>query len=540
MKVSNMKIGARLGVAFALVVLMMVAVAVVAVEHLDASTKRMTQIVHQRYTLIDLSTQIKNNGNKANAVISNLLMSTSPDQAKRYMDDYAVIRKKNADAYATLQNLLADDTSKALFQQQFEARTAYGKAVKSVFDLIAANQTPEARDLYQGDFARLQDQYYGFVDKMVDYQATQMNNDVASATDDANSAKVQMVVIALLAIGISIGTAAFMTRSITGPVGRAVELAEAVAEGNLTHRLEVETTDEIGRLSAALKRMIENLHGIVTQVRTGTNAIETASREVASGNTNLSTRTEQQASALEETAAALEQLTSTVRQTADNAVQASTLAANASTVATKGGDAVNQVVKTMSAINESSRKIVDIIGVIDGIAFQTNILALNAAVEAARAGEHGRGFAVVAGEVRGLAQRCAVAAKEIKGLIDESVNQVSSGGRMVQDAGTVIQEVVTSIQRVTHIVAEISGSSREQSDGIEQINQAITQMDRATQENAALVEESAASAQALKDQADRLTETVSTFQLDERAAVQQKRTSAPVYASDARRRAVLT
>jgi methyl-accepting chemotaxis protein len=286
-----------------------------------------------------------------------------------------------------------------------------------------------------------------------------------------------------------------------------------VAQGDLTHRLQVGAQDEIGRLLTALKRMTDNLHGIVGRVRGGTDTIARASREVASGNIDLSSRTEQQASSLEETAAAMEQLTSTVKQNADNAQEASRLASNASLVATKGGDAVGEAIETMSTINASSRKIVDIIGVIDSIAFQTNILALNAAVEAARAGEQGRGFAVVAGEVRNLAQRSAAAAKEIKALIEDSVNHVGTGTAKVEEAGQIIRDVVAGIQNVTNIVAEISASSREQSEGIEQINEAITQMDKVTQENASLVEEGATSAQALQDQADQLADMVSAFKL---------------------------
>lgn len=515
MKVSNLKIGVRLGFAFTLVVALMIGMALVAVQHLDSSSERMNEIVKGRYTLIDLSNKIKNNGNKANAILSNLLMASSPEQAKKYMDDYVVVRKTNADVYARLEKLLQDGQSKALFQEQFRARSAYGSAVRKFFDLVSANRQQEARDLYQGDMARLQDDYYALVDKMVDYHAKEMENDVARAVDEAGNAKIQMALLSACAVLIAVTTGVFMTRSITQPIMRAVSLAEAVASGNLTHRLEVDTTDEIGRLLTALKYMIENLHGIVAKVQTGTDTIVNATRDVTSGNVDLSSRTEQQAGALEETAAAMEQLTSTVKQNADNALRANELASNASSVASRGGAAVDHVVNTMSAINDSSRKIVEIISVIDGIAFQTNILALNAAVEAARAGEHGRGFAVVASEVRGLAQRSAVAAKEIKALIDDSVGQVGTGSKMVENAGQIIREVVTSIKHVTDIVAEISASSQQQSDGIEQINRAITQMEQATQENAALVEQSAASAQALQDQAGQLTDMVSAFTLDD-------------------------
>ncbi|AKZ62954.1 chemotaxis protein [Herbaspirillum hiltneri N3] len=513
MKISNLKIGVRLGSAFALVVALLIGTAVVGIRHLDTNNEKMDRIVGERYSLIAISNQIKNNGNKGNAILSNLLLTSSPERAKQYMDDYAALRKTNAEAYSKFEKMLKNDQSKSLFKQQFESRSAYGVTVRKFFELIAENKSQEARDIYQGDMARTQAAYYVLVDKMVDYQAKEMENDVINAAVQARNAKIQMAILSACAVMLSIVTGIFITRTITRPINRAVDLAEAVAQGNLTHHLQIDSKDEIGRLLVALKIMIENLHGIVSNVRKGTDTIAEASREVASGNMDLSSRTEQQASSLEETASAMEQLTSAVRQNADNARQANQLASNASAVAVKGGDAVGQVVDTMTAINNSSRKIVDIIGVIDGIAFQTNILALNAAVEAARAGEHGRGFAVVASEVRNLAQRSAVAAKEIKTLIDHSVNQVGNGSKMVEQAGQTIQDVVTSIRHVTDIVAEISSSSQEQSIGIEQINQAITLMDQVTQENAALVEQSAAAAQALQDQTGRLTGMMSTFTL---------------------------
>jgi len=518
MNISNLRIGVRLGSAFALLVALLVGTAGVGIAHMESTDTKMDEIVSHRYTLIALSNQIKSNGYKANGVLSNLLLTTSPEKAKQYMDDYAAIRNANARAYAELEKHLTSNETKALLKQQFDARAAYGVSVKSFLDLVSKNQQQEARDAYQGDVARLQDAYYVLVDKMVDVQAARMAHDVADAVAEAHSAKVQMILLALIATFIAVATGVFITRTITRPINRAVSLAEAVAAGDLTHHLHVDTTDEVGRLLTALERMTGNLHGIVAQVRQGTDTISQATREVASGNMDLSSRTEHQASSLEETAAAMEQLTSTVKQNADNAREANQLASSASDVAVKGGNAVNQVVSTMSAINESSRRIVEIIGVIDGIAFQTNILALNAAVEAARAGEHGRGFAVVASEVRGLAQRSAVAAKEIKELIADSVNQVGTGGKMVEDAGQIISEVVKSIRHVTEIVAEISSSSKEQSEGIEQINHAVTQMDKVTQENAALVEQSAAAAQALQDQAQRLNDSVSSFRLDDDAS----------------------
>jgi methyl-accepting chemotaxis protein len=298
------------------------------------------------------------------------------------------------------------------------------------------------------------------------------------------------------------------------PLTNAVAIARQVAEGDLTADIPSAHRDETGQLLDALKQMNGNLLNIVREVRQGTDTISTASAEIATGNMDLSSRTEQQAGALEETASAMEELTSTVRQNSDNARQANQLAVSASEIAQSGGQVVGKVVDTMGAINESSRKIVDIIGVIDGIAFQTNILALNAAVEAARAGEQGRGFAVVASEVRSLAQRSAAAAHEIKGLIDDSVTKVDTGSKLVHEAGQTMNEVVASVKRVSDIVAEITAAGAEQSQGIEQINNAVVQMDENTQQNAALVEQAAAAAKALQEQATRLSQTVGVFRLD--------------------------
>jgi methyl-accepting chemotaxis protein len=318
-------------------------------------------------------------------------------------------------------------------------------------------------------------------------------------------AAILLVLLALLAIGI--------VRSVTLPIQKAVAIAEHVASGDLSYVFDVDTHDETGALLRALKTMSESLAHIVTQVRSGTDTIAAASAQIASDNHDLSSRTEQQASSLEETASSMEELTSTVKQNADNAIAANGLAASAATAASEGGQVVSQVVEMMRSINASSKKIVDIIGVIDGIAFQTNILALNAAVEAARAGEQGRGFAVVAAEVRNLAQRSAGAAKEIKALISDSVDQVEAGAKLVDHAGETMTGVVASVKHVTDIINEITIASREQTSGIEQINQAIIQMDDATQKNASLVEDAAAASVALQEQASKLSQAVSIFKL---------------------------
>ena len=320
-----------------------------------------------------------------------------------------------------------------------------------------------------------------------------------------------ILVIVSLTVGILLGL--LITRSITRPLNKALSVTKAVATGDLTLTIESESKNEIGQLLDGLKEMNDSLVKIVSQVRTGTDTIATASQQIASGNLDLSSRTEEQASSLEETASSMEELTSTVKQNADNAKQANQLAATASDIAVRGGQVVSEVVHTMEDITESSKKIADIISVIDGIAFQTNILALNAAVEAARAGEQGRGFAVVASEVRNLAQRSASAAKEIKELITSSVGTVENGSRLVTQAGSTMNEIVDSVKRVTDIMAEITAASQEQASGIEQVNQAVAQMDEVTQQNAALVEEAAAASQSLQDEASNLAQVVSVFKL---------------------------
>ena len=331
------------------------------------------------------------------------------------------------------------------------------------------------------------------------------------------SALIAALIAGLVGGGIALLIIYVISRAIAAPVARAADMLGDIASGNgdLSRRMAVESDDEVGALASAFNRFIASLNVTIREVRDSTEAIASASSQIASGNLDLSARTEAQASSLEETAAAMEELTSTVKQNADNARQANQLVVSASSHAVKGGDAVGQVVRTMSEITESSRKIADIIGVIDGIAFQTNILALNAAVEAARAGEQGRGFAVVATEVRNLAQRSSQAAREIKDLIVDSGSRVEAGSRLVDSAGATMQDIVVSVQRVADLMGEIASASQEQSQGIAQVNATVTQMDDATQQNAALVEEAAAAAQSLQDQAGKLSQVVSVFTLDE-------------------------
>ena len=412
-----------------------------------------------------------------------------------------------------------------------------------------AERTPEERRTAEAVVAKLA-KYRKDVDLAIDLSAGDVNTGTAAmqtadadfqdmsklfdelvaleqrgAQEDYNDARaafakvtVALIVLVALALVISIGIALVMSRRIVRPLQGAIAVADRIASGDLSSQIRVDGADETAQLTRALRDMNDSLKRIVTGVRAGTDLVATASREIAQGNSDLSTRTEQQASALEETSASMQQMTATVGQNAQNAKKANELAAQASGVAAKGGAVVREAVGTMNDITAASKKIADIIGVIDGIAFQTNILALNAAVEAARAGEQGRGFAVVASEVRSLAQRAAAAAKEIKGLITDSVTKVDAGSRQVNDAGRTMEEVVEAVKKVTTLIAEITAASQEQAQGIEQVSETVTQLEKVTQQNAAMVEEASAAAGSLEEQSKTLSSAVAAFRLGEEAA----------------------
>ena len=447
---------------------------------------------------------------------------------------YATYEKRMADTQATVkthreayEKLINSPEEKALVEEFDQGWAAFMVDHDKIVKASAGGQKDEARALSRGPSAKTMGALTASINKLV-----KLNIDGGDAASDAatatyESARMTSIVLLVINIAIGIALALWIARIVSRPLQQAVEVATAVAAGDLTRDITVDSACETGQLMGALRDMNGNLQRLVSQVRSGTDTIATASAEIAAGNQDLSSRTEEQASSLEETASSMEELTSTVKQNADNARQANQLAQSASGIAIKGGDVVGQVVGTMSSINDSSRKIVDIISVIDGIAFQTNILALNAAVEAARAGEQGRGFAVVASEVRNLAHRSAAAAKDIKLLITDSVDKVEAGSQLVNQAGATMTEIVNSITRVTDIMSEITSASAEQSDGIEQVNVAITQMDQVTQQNAALVEQAAAAAESMQEQAARLSEVVSVFKLSGGAGMAQVAMAAP-------------
>jgi methyl-accepting chemotaxis protein len=412
-----------------------------------------------------------------------------------------------------LEAKITSERGKALLVEVGQLRAKYIETRKAFFDQLKSGDTASAEAALTGQLLPAANAYLGKMGDLLDYQVGVNKTFAASVDDRISSASAWLIGLAAAALVAGVVFAFRITRSVTLPVARAVHLAESIAAGNLSTTIIVDRKDELGLLLDALGQMQVALGGVVSEIRGATESIETASAEIASGNQDLSGRTEQAAANLEETASSMEEMTATVQQSADSAHQAMQLASQATEAAQRGGDAVGRVVATMESIDQSSRKISDIIGVIDGIAFQTNILALNAAVEAARAGEHGHGFAVVASEVRTLAQRSADAAKEIKSLISASVERVSEGSAQVKAAGTTTQDIVQSVQRVMEVISEIEMAAREQKDGIGQINAAVGQLDQMTQQNAALVEESAAAAESLKGQAKQLANAVAVFKL---------------------------
>jgi len=442
---------------------------------------------------------------------------TSQDESTKQqrLDFIAQLQKQSDAQFAEFQNSQKDASITNVATQIVQDRARFYEVFQKGVELFRQGKAADALTIEQNDLRP---------PGIALFKSTQQINEIlteqikaAHEHDIASYKKMMAIMIGIIVVGgLATGGYAWIQLRLIGVSIDCIQntLQEVSDSMDLTRRAPVVRMDEIGLTAQAFNHLLDRVSDVMATVRHAADSVSTASREIAAGNADLSSRTEQQASSLEETASSMEELTSTVKQNADNARQANGLATTASEVASKGGMVASQVVETMAGINASSKRIVDIIAVIDGIAFQTNILALNAAVEAARAGDQGRGFAVVASEVRNLAQRSASAAKEIKALIDNSVEQIDAGTRLVNEAGATMSEIVQSIQRVTDIMGEITSATQEQTAGIEQINQAITEMDNATQQNAALVEEAAAAAQAMQDQAGSLEQTVSVFKLD--------------------------
>jgi methyl-accepting chemotaxis protein len=515
MKLGNLKVGLRLGVAFGSILCITVAIVLYAQSRISAlhqSAQRLATAEMEQQALVEeWATSIQLNWVRTEAALKAI--------DRGYVDQLeAAMAATDKAAAQTQQRIKALLAQAPQAQALLDAIAKSGQAYQEQRDTVrhaSSGGEPDIAGMVDRDLRPRADAYLQALDKLRAHMGTQVQ---AAQADNAALASQSLWLLGLATLAaLALGTlvAWQTTRSITLPLRQGIQAAENIAQGDLSMRIAVaQQRDEAGQLLQALAHMQARLADTVAHVRQNAEGVATASSEIAHGNHDLSARTESQASALQQTAASMEQLGSTVRQNADNAQQANQLARNASNVATQGGEVVAQVVETMRGIHDASRRIADIIGVIDGIAFQTNILALNAAVEAARAGEQGRGFAVVAGEVRNLAQRSADAAKEIKGLIGASVERVEQGSQLVDKAGGTMEEVVTAIRRVTDIMGEISAASKEQASGVAQVGEAITQMDQTTQQNAALVEQSAAAAASLQTQAGELVRAVAVFTLE--------------------------
>ncbi|MFL6658292.1 MAG: methyl-accepting chemotaxis protein [Massilia sp.] len=521
MNLRDFKIGTRLAIGFGSLLLILVAM-VVLTNFLNARNKGgLMDGLATTNTKNLYASEMKSAMLETGIAMRNIGLQSDVALMQKEQDKVKVQSKRYDDARAKLQAQGLNDTEKKVLADIAVIDKELEVAFKEAIGQVLAFNSEGAAKVIAGRIDPLNQQTLALLNRLVEMQQSAGREFASNSEKADNSLKTMLYLIGLAAVVLGVVCALAITRSIVAPLQSAVSVAKMVAGGELTSQVQVEGQDETSELLQALRDMNQSLSRTVGEVRTGTETITVASREIASGNADLSSRTESQASSLEETASSMEELTSTVKQNADNARQANQLAVSASSVAVKGGTVVSQVVDTMGSIKESSRKIVDIIGVIDGIAFQTNILALNAAVEAARAGEQGRGFAVVASEVRNLAQRSAGAAKEIKALIGDSVDKVDAGSKLVDEAGQTMDLIVTSIKQVADIMGEITAATQEQSNGIEEVNQAITQMDEMTQQNAALVEQAAAAAESMQEQSQKLAAAVSIFKLsgdDEQAA----------------------
>ncbi|HEX7911435.1 MAG TPA: methyl-accepting chemotaxis protein [Paraburkholderia sp.] len=524
MKLNNMRLGTKLISAFVLVCVIGAVVSGIGIRNMARINDAGDKVY--RFDLIGLSLVQKGDVGLLEAARSlrNAILSSTSEQRAGFLGQSEQSLVAARDSLDKARPLFQSEEGKAMFANLDQAWHDYDQAFKEMAKKISAAPLQDHTELAEhlfGEFREKANKIDGLVNTLVSRK--QENAKVAAASNQDLYVESRNLMIALVSFSAlaGIGIGMWLTHSLTRQLGTepaiAADLAKSVAQGDLSVNIDLRPGDT-SSLMASLKNMRDSLLRVVSNVRQNADGVATASAQIAQGNLDLSSRTEEQASALEETAASMEQLTATVKQNAENSAVASELSRTASAIAVKGGEVVDEVVETMAGINDSSKKIAEIISVIDGIAFQTNILALNAAVEAARAGDQGRGFAVVAGEVRNLAQRSAAAAKEIKTLISTSVERVSQGTALVNQAGTTMSEIVGAIKRVTDVIGEISVASNEQSVGVGQVGEAVSQMDQVTQQNAALVEESAAAAESLKSQAQQLVHAVAVFKLSDGAA----------------------
>ena len=514
----QLRIGNRLALAFAIVLALMLVVFAVGVHGIYRVAAGLETVYKDRTVPLAQLGELNNLASRNRLLIVEMLRAPGFDEIKRRSDELNINLKRGnelIELYLATQ-LTADE--RALAERYVATRKAYiAEGLLPVSAALSTGGMSSAMQIYEEKTLPLATKTRELADELVKLQVDVAAAEYQQGQATRSSAVSLCVALAAVALLLGLGMAWLITRSITAPVRQAVGFAQAVAGGDLSADIRAEGRDEIAELLAALAGMRDGLVQIVTQVRSGADSILTGAGEIASGNTDLSQRTEEQAANLEQTAASMEEMNATVRQNADTAQTATQLAASASSVAARGGEVVQGVITTMGDISQSSKQIADIIGTIDGIAFQTNILALNAAVEAARAGEQGRGFAVVAGEVRALAQRSAQAAREIKTLIGQSVNNVDAGSRLVGEAGETMTEIVSQVKRVADLITEIGAATQEQTTGIGQVSEAIAQLDRVTQQNAALVEQAAAAADSLRGQAQRMHEVVGVFKLGGRS-----------------------